>query len=82
MPIEIRDDGTSRVLDLALEPGPGFDLVGLGYSSVVRQYLARQSRDQRFTRWNHVLANSRAYCLIINRSGDLGLGGTNQSDDG
>ena len=22
MPIEIRDDGTSRVLDLALEPGP------------------------------------------------------------
>ena len=78
MPIEFRDDGTSAVLDLALEPGPGFDLMGLGHSPVVRQYLARQSRDRRFTRWAHVLTNSHAYCLIINRSDTLGLCGGNK----
>ena len=78
MPIEIRDNGTSRVLDLALEPGPGFNVIGLGRSAVVREYLACQSRDRRFTRWAHVLANSHAYCLIINRSGTVGLCGANK----
>ena len=78
MPIEIRDDGASRVLDLALEPGPGFNVIGLGRSAVVRRYLARQSRAGRFTRWGHVLANSHAYCLIINRSGTVGLCSANK----
>jgi hypothetical protein len=75
MPIEIRTDGTSRVLRLALDPGPGFDLIGLGRSPVVRQYLARQSRAERFTRWGHVLDNPDAYCLVINRSLDSNSAG-------
>lgn len=81
MPIEITEGGNSLVLDLALEPGPGFDLIGLGNSHVVRQYLTRQSRERRFTRWTHVLTNSHAYCLIINRSDDLGLRSTNSNYD-
>ena len=47
--------------------GPDFEVINLFYSPAVRTYLEREHRNQKYSRWEHVLSTPSAFQLIINK---------------